>query len=252
MTRDELITLIEQRQPLSAERLVDSDGLLLQSIKRVQAQRQILDSRAAASLWFGHYNWFITTLLLEPFLSTGQTPSVDPSNLSFVLADDGVIESVALISAETTPTASDGVRQQLTDHFACIIPQLKRASRLSEAVQWGLLGDRCVGVLIRLLQRARREEEISTTVAALCAEPFGSYTNPPAAIRWQADSRRQWFLQRSVCCLSYKTPGEINCVTCPLLHPTESQARLDQLMAANLTLTFEPSSRNGEASVPLF
>ena len=228
----------------------------------------ITDQRVAGTLFFGHYNWFIVSVGIACFLR-GHVPDLSPHNILLRFAPDGYLAQVGLKNGRFYAPLTDApgadadavatpdllrsqLYGQLRQHMAPLITQIKHETRLPAMVMWGLLADRCVGVLIRLLGQLDRHEQIDQEVRQLLAEPFSDFPIRAGVVTVSENGRSYHFLQRSVCCLSYKLPGEINCVTCPLLQPHEQAARLDQLLAQGKTVTFEPSSRNGEASAPLF
>lgn len=223
-------------------------------IRTIEDEFGLLDRRAAGSLFWGHYNWFVVTSGLASFLAYQQLPNFAPDNVLFRLAEDGCVSQMGLRNGRSfTHPNPDILRNwfhdQLKAHMKPLVIAIKQTTKLSNLVMWGLLADRCVGVLIRLLRQLDRLDELDEQVDKLLAQPFSEF---PIRSTVRHVGTDYYFLQRSVCCLSYKIQGEINCVTCPQIHPTEQAERLKKLISQNKTVTFEPSSRNGEASAPLF
>jgi ferric iron reductase protein FhuF len=202
--------------------------------------------RDLAACFFVHrYSWSIACIAVSAVLTHERLPDLCPANVAIHLDAEGQPDQFALRTGRFWTVASDPaathpdamiepsgtidfvrLRRELERHFAPVFDAIRANAPLGTRAMWLALADNCAWCLNEFGQRLHRPRSRAAAIAALTQGPDSRLRGGTRLIEVAAGGRRQSFVIRGSCCLSYKLPDTEHCATCPLLKPDERLERL--------------------------
>lgn len=214
-------------------------------LSRVAARLQTSDRRVLAALFMCDYTWRVAAPAVASYLAERRVPDLAPASVLVRFDDDGLVgppayraRTFATLASDTDAGASGAVpfpdpaalltflRESIEAHLSTTIAAVRARSPLGIRAQWALAADSCAeaflwaGTQLGEQDRAQREAE-----ALLSATGSPLRSKSPFLIVEHA-GRRESFVSRSGCCLSYRLREQPHCATCPLLSAEERNQRL--------------------------
>lgn len=199
----------------------------------------------AASLLFHRYSWSVAGIAVAAYLTHQRLPDLCISNLAIRLDGQGQPDRYALRSGRFWAEATDSaaahpdamvvaagtldlprLRGELELHFAPVIDAMRAHAPLGKRAMWLALADNGAWWLDELGKRLQRPGSRAAEIKRLTQGADSRLRGGTRLIEVEADGRRQSFVIRGSCCLSYKLPATERCATCPLLKPAEQLERL--------------------------
>ncbi len=124
----------------------------------------------------------------------------------------------------------NALRQKLTEsleaHFKPIVTALQTRSSLRAQTLWAIIADALVATALRVGSRLQLADAALEAERLVLGAPFRGRTGVMTLHRAGQDHH---FLERGACCLRYRLPGAVRCLTCPL---TTRDKRVAQLYAS--------------------
>jgi ferric iron reductase protein FhuF len=191
------------------------------------------DRQSTASLWIGHYAFYIMAGAIACYLATQRVPDLSLSSISIRFDEDGetaatswhsprfaaLASDPAAAHPDCTPFATlDELRQHLctefNNHFTPVIDALRRHSAMGKVGMWAIAADTCAGAFTWVAERLGRPEFGLSEARAFAALPSRLGRSRDFVQIEEAGFVYQ-LVDRGSCCLFYKVEEGEYCSNCP-------------------------------------
>ena len=232
-----------------ADLIASDSSLIARCMARLGAAYETEHRDVMASFFFGGYRWSIVSIIVGAFLETRRVLSLCHDRLWLRCHDSGHPKTVALGSTSLTVlpddplagrpavavvTTLDALRQallgEIEDHFAPVVAAVRARAPLGARALWLSVADNIAWCVIHHA-KGMSGGGADTEVSALVDVPGVPWRGRTSVLDLEHDGRRESFVARASCCLSYKLPSGEMCAACPLRPPSDRLERLRAHMA---------------------
>lgn len=196
-----------------------------------------------ASFFVGGYGWQLAAVAVGAYLVDRRVPSLAPAAVLVRVDDKGNAEEIALLSDRFTSlpddpaagdpdvaTVPDGaalravLRRELESHLAPLIDAVRARAPLGKRAMWLSVADDIAWNVIHHAKDSASPDRARAEAAALTSDPEAPWRGRTGVLEVEGQGRRECFVARASCCLSYKLPAGEKCASCPL-QPAEERLR---------------------------
>lgn len=213
---------------------------------RLRTRYQTTDKHFLAASLLNQSNWMFLAAAVASYYLDQRVPDLSPQNLMWRFSEEGFIEAVALrensfyalptdpdaeFASRVVPTMNELrqlLRADVDAHMEIVTPVLKGSSGIGKKALWGMVADRIAGMVIYLTELTSQVQLCESEVQAWIGVEGSQLRGKTGVIWLEHHGDPHPFLQRGVCCLSYKVAEYGYCSTCPLIPEEAREQRLRQ------------------------
>jgi ferric iron reductase protein FhuF len=216
---------------------------LAEVIGRVEAYYKMRAGRAPAAFWFSRYAFTLAAVPVACYLSARRVPTLNPNALWVRFEEDGDIGGAVWGDPQVIVLAEDPasdlsqcrvagstyalrtvLRDELAEHFRLVIGALLAQTPLGPAGLWALAADSVAMAFVWVAGLLGDEAWGAQEAQHLAAGP-SPLRRKHGFIRVEQAGLNYHLLDRTSCCLYYKSESGTHCSNCPH-RPRSERVRL--------------------------
>lgn len=198
-----------------------------------------------ASFFFHGYSWLLAAVGVGAYLTDRRVPWLAPAAVMVRFGDEGHAAELALLADRFTvlptdpaaghPAATvvadedglrDAMRAEIEAHLAPLVDAVRAQAPLGRRALWLAAADNCAWSVVHHAAGDADGAGCRAEVAALTQAARSPLRGRTRVLEVAWNERRERFVARGSCCLSYKLAEGAHCANCPLLPPEEQERRL--------------------------
>lgn len=203
-----------------------------------------------ASFCFGSIGWLVAAVAVGAYLVDRRVPTLAPESVLFRFNEQGMATEATLLSDRfaalpNDPAAGDPaativpgegelravLRGELAGHLAPLVDAVRARAPLGTRALWLAVADDVAWAAIQHTKEGGNLDRTRATVLALIDDRAAPWRGRTGVIEVAWREKRECFVERAACCLSYKLPTAEKCTTCPLRPAEERFSRLQTYLA---------------------
>jgi hypothetical protein len=207
------------------------------------------DRRVQAAFFVNDYTWRLAGAAIAAYLSERRVPEPAAANVALRFDADGAATAPAFLTSAFAALANDtqartaGARllpdaqalrgwllDRLETHLEAAVAAVRGHSPLGLRAQWALAADACASVYLWAGKRLGDQAAAACEAQAFLATRQTRLRARISFFAVEHAGRREVFMRRGSCCLSYRLPEHSYCDSCPFTPEDERQRRVREWM----------------------